>query len=141
MEQDDFVNMALKISTTLEASQLLELIHKIEAKLNRVRKIHWGPRTIDIDILFYGNEQILEEDLMVPHKEVFNRLFVLVPLLEILEYGFSYEQQVKQAIEKLKDTEQEIVEIPTEKPARKRIELAVREILSAVGEDPERKVS
>ena len=82
MEQDDFVNMALKISTTLEASQLLELIHKIEAKLNRVRKIHWGPRTIDIDILFYGNEQILEEDLMVPHKEVFNRLFVLVPLLK-----------------------------------------------------------
>ena len=48
---------------------------------------------------------------------------------------------MKQAIEKLKDTEQEIVEIPTEKPARKRIELAVREILSAVGEDPERKVS
>lgn len=137
--QDDFVNMALKISTTLEASQLLELIHKIEAKLNRVRKIHWGPRTIDIDILFYGNEQILEEDLMVPHKEVFNRLFVLVPLLEILEPGFSYEQQVKQAIEKLKDTEQEIVEIPTEKSARKRIELAVREILSAVGEDPERE--
>lgn len=139
VEQDDFVNMALKISTTLEASQLLELIHKIEAKLNRVRKIHWGPRTIDIDILFYGNEQILEEDLMVPHKEVFNRLFVLVPLLEILEPGFSYELQVKQAIEKLKDTEQEIVEIPTAKPARKRIELAVREILLAVGEDPERE--
>ena len=100
VEQDDFVNMALKISTTLEPTQLLEFIHEIEAQLNRVRKIHCGPRTIDIDILFYGNEQIFENDLIVPHKEVFNRLFVLVPLLEVLDQDFPYEQQVKQAIEK-----------------------------------------
>ncbi len=137
--QDDFVNMALKISTNLDAPTLLEVIHDIEAKLNRVRKIHWGPRTIDIDILFYGNEKILEEDLIVPHKEVFNRLFVLVPLMEILEPNFEYKEQIKQAISKLSATEQTISEISEEKPARGRIEDAVRDILAAVGEDPERE--
>lgn len=137
--QDDFVNMALKISTNLDAPTLLEVIHDIEAKLNRVRKIHWGPRTIDIDILFYGKEKILEEDLIVPHKEVFNRLFVLVPLMEILEPNFEYEEQIKQAISKLSATEQTISEISEEKPARGRIEDAVRDILAAVGEDPERE--
>jgi GTP cyclohydrolase I/2-amino-4-hydroxy-6-hydroxymethyldihydropteridine diphosphokinase len=137
--QDDFVNMALKISTNLDAHTLLEVIHDIEAKLNRVRKIHWGPRTIDIDVLFYGNEKILEEDLIVPHKEVFNRLFVLVPLMEILEPNFEYKEQIKQAISKLSATEQTISEISEEKPARGRIEDAVRDILAAVGENPERE--
>ncbi|MEY8459009.1 GTP cyclohydrolase I FolE [Lactococcus ileimucosae] len=137
--QDDFVNMALKLSTTLEAETLLEVIHDIEVKLNRVRAVHWGPRTIDIDILFYGTEKLREEHLTIPHKELFNRLFVLIPLMDILEEGFEYEKQVKQAISKLDGTEQKVIEIPEEKTARKRIEDAVRDILMAVGEDPERE--
>lgn len=137
--QDDFVNLAVKILTNLSANALLEVIHEIEAKLNRVRNIHWGPRTIDIDILFYGNDEIQEEKLIVPHKEVYNRLFVLVPLMEIIDAEFVYENRIKEAIEKLRQTEQKIEEIPEEKPARTRVEAAVRDILSAVGEDPERE--
>ena len=109
--QDDFVNLALKISTSLEALALLERINAIEAKLNRVRKIHWGPRTIDIDILFYGDEKINNERLTVPHKEVFNRLFVLIPLLELVDNDFKYFAEMKQAIERLSQAEQKIQEL------------------------------
>jgi len=63
--------------------ELLRLAHEVEAKLNRERKVRWGPRTIDVDILLYGEVLIDEEDLKIPHPEMTGRAFVLVPLLEI----------------------------------------------------------
>ena len=62
------------------------LIHTIEQELKRVRKIHWGPRTIDLDIILFNDQIIQKDDLIIPHIEMTNRLFVLEPLCEIAPY-------------------------------------------------------
>ncbi|MGD9677826.1 MAG: 2-amino-4-hydroxy-6-hydroxymethyldihydropteridine diphosphokinase [Vulcanibacillus sp.] len=82
-EQPDFLNMVIEISTNLEPLELLEYINKVEEKHERKRVIHWGPRTIDIDILLYGNEVIKSKKLQIPHPLIRQRLFVLIPLAEI----------------------------------------------------------
>lgn len=81
--QEDFVNGALEIKTLRTPRELLELIGEIEEKLKRVREIHWGPRTIDLDIIFYDDMVIVEDDLIIPHKEMTKRDFVLKPLCQI----------------------------------------------------------
>jgi len=81
--QDKFLNMVIKIKTTLMPDKLLETVMAIEEKLGRIRTIRWGSRTIDIDILLYGNEVISTKDLTIPHAGLKERDFVLVPLLEI----------------------------------------------------------
>jgi 2-amino-4-hydroxy-6-hydroxymethyldihydropteridine diphosphokinase len=83
VEQDDFINAVCKIDTSLTASGLLEVCHKIEQQQRRVRERRWGPRTIDIDILLYGDEIIKTKDLTIPHAEMSVRGFVLIPLSEI----------------------------------------------------------
>lgn len=83
VEQDDFLNGAAAIETLLEPEELLQVIGEIEKQLKRVRTVHWGPRTIDLDILLYDNKVIHTENLMIPHKEMINRSFVLEPLAEI----------------------------------------------------------
>ena len=84
VEQDDFLNGALEIKTLLTPQELLALIGKIETEeLKRVRKIHWGPRTIDLDIIFYDDLVIREENLIVPHIGMAEREFVLKPLEQI----------------------------------------------------------
>jgi dihydroneopterin aldolase / 2-amino-4-hydroxy-6-hydroxymethyldihydropteridine diphosphokinase len=83
VEQDDFLNGALEIKTLRNPDELLELISKIESELKRVRTIHWGPRTIDLDILFYDSIVMNTEKLVIPHPEMKNREFVLEPLCEI----------------------------------------------------------
>ena len=85
-EQDDFLNAALEIKTLRTPEELLELIHTIEQELKRVRKIHWGPRTIDLDIILFNDQIIQKDDLIIPHIEMTNRLFVLEPLCEIAPY-------------------------------------------------------
>ena len=82
-EQDDFLNLAISLETELQPRQLLEVIHEIEADLDRVRIIRWGPRTIDIDIVFYEDWIIDEEDLHIPHIDFANRTFVLEPVCQI----------------------------------------------------------
>ena len=82
-EQDDFLNLALAMETDLEPRQLLDVIHEIEADLDRVRIIRWGPRTIDLDIVFYADQIIDEPDLQIPHVDFANRLFVLEPVCQI----------------------------------------------------------
>lgn len=82
-EQPSFLNQVLEISTSLDAKQLMRRILKIENMMGRVRKEKFGPRTIDIDILFYQNEIHDLLFLKIPHPELQNRRFVLVPLAEI----------------------------------------------------------
>ena len=83
VEQDDFLNGALYIKTLKSPEELLNLIASIEKALKRERIVHWGPRTIDLDILFYDDEIIQTKDLTIPHPEITNREFVLEPLSEI----------------------------------------------------------
>jgi 2-amino-4-hydroxy-6-hydroxymethyldihydropteridine diphosphokinase len=83
IEQADYLNQAVALSTTLDPWELLAKTSGIETQLGRVRKKVWEPRIIDIDILFYGSRVIQEDRLMVPHPHLQDRRFVLQPLAEI----------------------------------------------------------
>lgn len=83
VEQDNFLNGALELKTTLEPEELLEALHEIEQEANRVRLIHWGPRTLDLDILFYDDLVMDTETLHIPHIEIPKRDFVLAPMAQI----------------------------------------------------------
>lgn len=83
VEQDDFVNGAMKIRTLFTPNELLEVLHKAEKNANRERLIHWGPRTLDLDIIFYDNMVYEDENLIIPHVDMQNRDFVLKPLLDL----------------------------------------------------------
>lgn len=83
LEQPDFLNAVVEIKTVLPASELLHICGLIEKELKRERLIHWGPRTIDLDILLYGNQIINAEHLNIPHPRMHERAFVLEPLNEI----------------------------------------------------------
>lgn len=82
-EQPDYLNAAAELETTLAPRELLRLLLGVEADLGRVRKEHWGPRTIDLDLLLYGDRVIDLPDLKVPHPLMAQRRFVLEPLAEI----------------------------------------------------------
>ncbi len=84
-EQPEFVNAAVKIETDLSPQELLAACGKIEAELGRVRKVHWGPRTIDVDILLYGDSAVHDHvaGLTIPHPLLAERKFALMPLAEI----------------------------------------------------------
>jgi 2-amino-4-hydroxy-6-hydroxymethyldihydropteridine diphosphokinase len=82
-EQRSFYNAVVKAHTDLSAFDLLTVIKQAEHILGRKKTIKWGPRIIDIDILFFNKKIIATENLIVPHKEIQNRKFVLVPLCEI----------------------------------------------------------
>lgn len=81
--QEQFLNMVIEVTTALEPFDLLDICLGIEANLGRKREIKWGPRTIDLDILLYNQENIETEKLIIPHPRMQERAFVLVPLLEI----------------------------------------------------------
>ena len=101
VEQDLFLNAVIKIKTDLSAREILRIINKIEAELDRKREIRWGPRTIDIDILIFSDKKINETDLIIPHKEMLNRLFVLVPLIEIYDGEYFEKEKIIERIEEL----------------------------------------
>jgi 2-amino-4-hydroxy-6-hydroxymethyldihydropteridine diphosphokinase len=82
-EQPDFLNLAICIHTTLSAQDLLAGIRAIENQLGRQRKLKWGQRTLDIDILFFDNEIIDTEELELPHPFIQERRFALVPMNEL----------------------------------------------------------
>ena len=83
VEQDDFLNGALALRTLLSPEDLLDLLHEIEYAAHRERLIHWGPRTLDLDILLYDDLVLDTPDLHIPHIELHKRDFVLIPLAEI----------------------------------------------------------
>lgn len=82
-DQPDFLNGVVVVETGLTPRGLLELLQEIELKYGRKRYRHWGPRTLDADILLYGQREIDEPDLKVPHPRLTERRFVLEPLLEV----------------------------------------------------------
>ena len=83
-DQEDFINCCVEIYTDLLPYKLLKKINVIEADLERTREVHWGPRTIDIDIILYDKLTLNDKKLTVPHKYYKERNFVLIPLLDIV---------------------------------------------------------
>lgn len=83
VEQNDFLNGVLKMRTLYSPEELLEELHRIEQEAGRERKLRWGPRTLDLDILFYDKLILEDENLIIPHVDMQNRDFALIPMAEI----------------------------------------------------------
>ena len=83
VEQGDFLNCALELETLFTPRELLEELHRVETLACRERLVHWGPRTLDMDILFYDGEIYQDEELTIPHVDLQNRFFVLRPMAQI----------------------------------------------------------
>lgn len=109
IDQENFLNMVIKINTTLAPVDLLDVCQEVEGQLGRVRKFRNGPRTIDLDILVYGDENIQTERLTIPHPRMNERAFVLVPLAEIapnlLISTNDPQRSVKELVKSLQDEE------------------------------------
>ncbi|MFS0836407.1 2-amino-4-hydroxy-6-hydroxymethyldihydropteridine diphosphokinase [Paenibacillus sp. 1P03SA] len=86
VDQDAFLNMAAAVHTSLSPEELLAAMQNIEQVLGRVRDIRFGPRTIDLDLLLYGEREIRTPDLIVPHPRMQERAFVLVPLADLFSH-------------------------------------------------------
>lgn len=105
--QADFLNACVELETMLPPYELLALINDIEQGAGRTREIHWGPRTLDIDIVLFGNVEITDERLIIPHKEMHNRKFVLEPLCKIAPDAYNTRKRafVTELLEELKNRE------------------------------------
>ena len=97
----NFLNMCIEVETSLEAYELLDMIQKIELELGRVRKEHWGNRTIDIDIITFNDLIFNDERLIVPHKYIHDRNFVLAPLVEMYGSVEIAGKNIKESLEKI----------------------------------------
>lgn len=84
-DQPDFYNAVVALDTTLSPLELLDICQDLEQSAGRVRLRHWGERSLDVDVLLYGDETIQNERLTVPHAGLFERNFVVMPLLELDE--------------------------------------------------------
>ncbi|MSQ23265.1 MAG: 2-amino-4-hydroxy-6-hydroxymethyldihydropteridine diphosphokinase [Chloroflexi bacterium] len=90
VEQPSFLNAVLRIEVERSPQDLLAALKAVEQQLGRIPSERWGPRCIDLDLLLYGELTIATHDLIVPHPELWNRRFVLTPLLDVLEEGPLY---------------------------------------------------
>ena len=97
----NFLNMCIEVETELDAYELLDTIQKIELELGRVRKEHWGNRTIDIDIITFDDLVFNDDRLIVPHKYIHDRNFVLAPLVEMYGSIEIAEKNIKKSLEKI----------------------------------------
>ncbi len=105
-DQADFLNLACQVETDLSAQDFLAHCQQIELDLDRVRIEKWGQRTIDLDIIFWDEEKIQEENLIVPHPYAHERAFVLLPLADIAR-DFCHPilgQKVEELVSNLGDT-------------------------------------
>jgi len=82
-DQPDYINAVVELESDLSAYNLLDQLQAIEQKQGRIRLRHWGERTLDLDIIVYGEQQIDDDRLHIPHKGLADRSFVLYPLIEI----------------------------------------------------------
>lgn len=103
LDQPRFLNMVIKVKTSDTAPTLLTKVLHIEKKMDRVRTIRWGPRTIDIDILLYDDETYNLPQLQIPHPRMWQRAFVLVPLLEIVDQEVDHRWGIAKKLEQLSD--------------------------------------
>lgn len=110
-EQDDFLNLCIEIQTILTPHELLEVCQDVEYKLHRVRTIRWGPRTIDVDILFYEDEILNDEDLILPHPRIEERAFVLIPLMDLNEDLKIKDKPISYYLDKLSEEEKKEVKL------------------------------
>ncbi|MDE3282834.1 MULTISPECIES: 2-amino-4-hydroxy-6-hydroxymethyldihydropteridine diphosphokinase [Lacticaseibacillus] len=104
--QANFVNGVIKIKTSYTPIELLNALNQIEKRFKRKRTIHWGPRTLDLDIELYDEETIRTSRLEIPHHEMFNRLFVLKPLEEVFDGNNEMVLRIHDAITKIQGTQQ-----------------------------------
>lgn len=104
-DQDWFLNIVIEIDTRLNPYELLDYCNHIEKELKRERIIHWGPRTIDVDILLYEGFSSNDEKLIVPHPRMCERAFVMIPLYEIAKELTIHNKKIKDIVENLKDEE------------------------------------
>jgi 2-amino-4-hydroxy-6-hydroxymethyldihydropteridine diphosphokinase len=106
-DQNLFLNQLVSVITDLTAQDLLKTVLEIEAELGRRREEKWGPRIIDIDIIYFGEEIIVTPDLKIPHPEIQNRNFTLIPLCEIAKdfihpvWNISSEEMLKRCKDSL----------------------------------------
>jgi 2-amino-4-hydroxy-6-hydroxymethyldihydropteridine diphosphokinase len=102
-QQDRFINACIEIETDLDPHALLFTLHKIEKKFGRDRpnERHWGPRTLDLDMIAYDDVRLDKPELTLPHPRVFERAFVLVPLTEIVPDRLIAGQTPRQALSRL----------------------------------------
>ena len=105
-DQPQFLNMITELESTLLPQELLRRLKEIENTLGRTHTEHWGPREIDLDILYYGSEVFNDEKLHLPHPEIVNRRFVLVPMEEIAGEILDPMQQlnIKELLRRCSDT-------------------------------------
>lgn len=108
-DQPAFLNACILVETSLTARQLLDKCLDIEQKLGRVRAERWGPRQVDIDILYFGDEVITEEGLEVPHPRMTDRAFVMQPLSDIAPDKLISGKLVSQWAQELHDEAIEVV--------------------------------
>lgn len=143
--QSDFLNLVIKVSVNYDAESLLKKINLIEKTLNRKRLIHWGPRTIDIDILYFNDETLMTKNLCIPHKEIKNRLFVQIPLLEICPSDFYQRTYLQERMDTLNNSSQKIKRIEDSvmdnifTNTTNTIEDSVKNIIRQTGDNPERE--
>ncbi|MGO3900879.1 2-amino-4-hydroxy-6-hydroxymethyldihydropteridine diphosphokinase [Lactiplantibacillus argentoratensis] len=97
-DQANFYNVSVSLTTNLTPEELLDELHTIEQAGHRQRLVHWGPRTIDLDIIFWGDRQINTATLTIPHARAAKRNFVLLPTAEIAKTDVLVGPQVAQLI-------------------------------------------
>lgn len=104
-DQEGFLNLVVQARTELSPFELLSVVQHVENALDRVREERWGPRTMDVDILFYGQQAIQEPrlGLNIPHARLWERAFVLVPLLEIAPQFRFRGRSIREALQEVQD--------------------------------------
>ena len=101
VDQAAFLNIAVYVKTTKSAEEMLTACQHVENELGRVRLIRWGPRIIDLDILLYNQDNMESEHLIIPHARMYERAFVLVPLMEIAKTTSPQLQKAREALQAL----------------------------------------
>jgi len=109
-DQDDFLNAAAIIETDMEAEAIYEHTKKIEKTLGKAPLFHFGPRTIDVDILLYEDQELSTPDLTIPHPEMHHRGFVLIPLAELIDIEKKHPSLGRSWKDLLEENEDEICE-------------------------------
>jgi 2-amino-4-hydroxy-6-hydroxymethyldihydropteridine diphosphokinase len=104
-DQEWFINAVIEIRTIVEPRELLKALKEIEVYMGRKASARWGPRSIDLDILLYGQQVLHQEDIVIPHPELHKRRFVLEPLFELAPYFIhpAFGVSVRGLMERLED--------------------------------------